>query len=75
MPERKANKRPALDCKWLGREGCIYTVKDKGGLIRDVLIPNALATQLEQRRLAQTIAVRDREINYLQRYDIGGGHN
>tara|TARA_B110000211_G_C14054633_1_gene542779 strand:- start:1640 stop:1891 length:252 start_codon:yes stop_codon:yes gene_type:complete len=45
-------------------------VKGKGGLIRDALIPNALATQLEQRRLAQPITVRDREINYLQRYDI-----
>ena len=74
VSERKADKRPALDSKWLGREGCIYTVKGKGGLIRDVLIPNALATQLEQRRLAQPITVRDREINYLQRYDIGGGH-
>ena len=49
-------------------------MKGKGGLIRNVLIPNALATQLEQRRLAQPITVRDREINYLQRYDIGGGH-
>ena len=72
--ERKADSRPTLDSKWLGREGCIYTVKGKGGLIRDVLIPNALATQLEQRRLAQPITIRDREINYLQRYDIGGGH-
>lgn len=74
VSERKADKRPALNSKWLGREGCIYTVKGKGGLIRDVLIPNALATQLEQRRLAQPITVRDREINYLQRYDLGGGH-
>ncbi|WP_462167612.1 hypothetical protein [Pseudoalteromonas sp. GB43] len=49
-------------------------MKGKGGLIRDVLIPDALATQLEPRRLAQPITVRDREINYLQRYDIGGGH-
>ncbi|MBB1325655.1 site-specific integrase [Pseudoalteromonas sp. SR45-1] len=74
VSERKADSRPALNSKWLGREGCIYTVKGKGGLIRDVLIPSALATQLEQRRLAQPITVRDREINYLQRYDIGGGH-
>jgi hypothetical protein len=49
-------------------------VKGKGGLVRDLLIPNALATQLEQRRLAQPITVRDKEVNYLQRYDIGGGH-
>jgi len=74
VSERKADSRPALGSKWLGREGSIYTVKGKGGLIRNVLIPNALATQLEQRRLAQPITVRDREINYLQRYDLGGGH-
>ncbi|WP_244958596.1 hypothetical protein [Pseudoalteromonas fuliginea] len=74
MSERKSDSRPALDSKWLGREGSIYAVKGKGGLIRDVLIPNALATQLEQRRLAQPITVRDREINYLQRYEIGGGY-
>ncbi|WP_246175597.1 hypothetical protein [Pseudoalteromonas rhizosphaerae] len=74
VSERKADIRPALDSKWLVREGCIYTVKGKGGLIRDVLIPSALATQLEQRRLTQPMTVRDREINYLQRYDIGGGH-
>ncbi|MBB1338757.1 site-specific integrase [Pseudoalteromonas sp. SR44-2] len=74
VSERRADSRPALNSKWLGREGSIYTVKGKGGLIRDVLIPNTLATQLEQRRLAQPITVRDREINYLQRYDIGGGH-
>ena len=61
MPVRKADSRPALNSKWLGREGSIYTVKGKGGLIRDVLIPNALATQLEQRRLAQPITVRNRE--------------
>ncbi|MDQ2045101.1 site-specific integrase [Pseudoalteromonas sp. 20-92] len=74
VSERKADSRPVLDSKWLGREGSIYTVKGKGGLIRDVLIPSALATQLEQRRLIQPVTVRDREINYLQRYDIGGGH-
>ncbi len=74
ISEREAESRPALGSKWLGREGSIYTVKGKGGLIRNVLIPNALATQLEQGRLAQPITVRDREINYLQRYDIGGGH-
>lgn len=74
VSERKADSRPALGSKWLGREGSIYTVKGKGGLIRDVLIPSALATKLEQRRLDRPITVRDREINYLQRYDIGGGH-
>ncbi|OHU86487.1 MULTISPECIES: integrase [Pseudoalteromonas] len=71
--ERSADKRPALDSKWHGRSGELYTVQGKGGLIRHVLIPTTLANKLEQQRLAQPITVVDRKINYLQRYDIAGG--
>ena len=71
--ERTPDKRPALDSKWQGRNGELYTVVGKGGLIRHVLIPNILAYQLEQQRLAQPITVVDREINYSQRYNIAGG--
>lgn len=71
--ERAPDKRPALDSKWQGRNGELYTVVGKGGLIRHVLIPNILASQLEQQRLAQPITVVDREINYSQRYNIAGG--
>ncbi|MGB0938309.1 MAG: site-specific integrase [Colwellia sp.] len=71
--ERAPDKRPALDSKWQGRNGELYTVVGKGGLIRHVLIPNILASQLEQQRLAQPITVVDREINYSQHYNIAGG--
>ncbi|WP_105182048.1 site-specific integrase [Pseudoalteromonas sp. T1lg21] len=71
--ERTPDKRPALDSKWQGRNGELYTVVGKGGLVRHVLIPNILAYQLEQQRLAQPITVVDREINYSQRYNIAGG--
>lgn len=71
--ERAPDKRPALDSKWQGRSGELYTVVGKRGLIRNVLIPNTLASQLEQQRLAQPITVIDREINYSQRYNIAGG--
>ncbi|WDT86987.1 hypothetical protein [Alteromonas sp. 009811495] len=51
----------------------MYTVQGKGGLIRHVLIPNDLVVQLEQRRFNYPVTVKDRKINYLQRYDIGAG--
>jgi len=71
--ERTPDKRPALNSKWAGREGRLYTVQGKGGLIRHVLIPNDLAEQLGQRRLDNPVTITDRKINYLQRYDIGAG--
>ena len=70
---RNPDKRPALHSKWAGREGQLYTVQGKGGLIRHVLIPNDLVEQLEQRRFNNPVTVKDRKINYLQRYDIGVG--
>ncbi|MGM6168798.1 site-specific integrase, partial [Vibrio parahaemolyticus] len=41
-----------------------YTVKGKGGLIREVQIPNHLAERLEARRLETPISVIDRGVNY-----------
>lgn len=37
--ERAADYRPALNSKFEGREGALYTVQGKGGLVREVLIP------------------------------------
>ncbi|KAF7770114.1 hypothetical protein PCIT_a3077 [Pseudoalteromonas citrea] len=71
--ERSPDIRTTLGSKWQGRDGELYTVVGKGGLIRHVLIPNTLSSQLEQKRLAQPITVIDREINYSQRYNIAGG--
>ncbi|WDT84709.1 site-specific integrase [Alteromonas sp. 009811495] len=71
--ERQPDRRKALSSKWDGRSGSLYTVVGKGGLKRHVLIPAALVNQLEQRRLKSPVTVVDRQIKYLQRYDIGGG--
>ncbi|OJF70631.1 integrase [Alteromonas sp. V450] len=71
--ERNPDKRPALHSKWAGREGQLYTVQGKGGLVRHVLIPNDLVEQLEKLRLDNPVTVTHRKINYLQRYDIGAG--
>ncbi len=73
MAEQPVDIRPALDSKWRGREGVAYSVKGKGGLIREVRIPQALATALEQRRLQEPRMVTDRQIRYQQYYDINGG--
>ncbi len=51
-----------------------YTVVGKGGLCREVRLPEALSVQLEQRRLSEPRVVRDRGVNYLSYYDIGGGN-
>lgn len=51
-----------------------YTVKGKGGLVREVAVRKELADQLEELRLREPRVVTDREIFYLQSYDIGGGH-
>ena len=51
----------------------IYSVKGKGGLVREVAIPGPLARELEGRRLQEPRLVTDRKVRYAQYYDIGGG--
>lgn len=64
----------SLESKWQGREeGVAYSVVGKGGLIREVRIPQELAAKLEAHRLDAPIAIRDRGVNYVQHYDIAGG--
>lgn len=74
ITERVADKRPALATKFAGREGVLYTVKGKGGLVREVLIPYHLASQLEALRLPEPITITDRHIHYQQHYAINGGN-
>ena len=63
----------AEDMKFAGRDGVVYTVVGKGGLVREVLLPHRLAGRLEARRLHVPAPVLDRGVRYLQRYDVGGG--
>ncbi|MBM5447165.1 site-specific integrase [Vibrio parahaemolyticus] len=51
-----------------------YTVQGKGGLIREVQIPNYLAEKLEERRLDTPQQLSDRGVNYESHYNIAGGH-
>lgn len=75
IEERQPDPRPSRVEKFSGREGERYTVKGKGGLVREVQIPKDLAARLEERRLEQPIQISDRNIDYRQNYDIGGGKN
>lgn len=59
--------------RFAGRQGEIYTVIGKGGLIREVLIPHVLAQRLEARRRTEPLFKSDRGIHYHQHYDLGGG--
>ncbi len=74
--ERKASThRTWSPQRFIGRQGNVYTVVGKGGLIREVLIPPALAIKLESKRFTSPIIVYDRKIKYLQYYNIAGGKN
>ncbi len=60
--------------RFTGREsGARYTVIGKGGLVREVSIPAALAQRLEATRLAEPRIVTDRGIRYEQSYALGKG--
>lgn len=59
--------------RFTGRTGEVYTVKGKGGLIREVLIPSHLAQELEKLRLQEPMIINDRMITYKNNYCIGGG--
>ena len=75
VAERAAdNHRIYRDDRFAGRTDVQrYTVVGKGGLTREVALDRALATQLEARRLDTPKIVYDREIRYVQHYDLGGG--
>lgn len=74
VDEASPDQRPVDPAKFVGRENHTrYIVKGKGGLAREVSLPNQLARQLEELRLDQPRIVRDRGILYQQRYAIGGG--
>jgi integrase len=57
-----------------GRDGERYIVTGKGGLRREVMIPESLASRLEARRLDEPCSIKDRGIAYEQHYGIGGGN-
>lgn len=73
-----AQRAPSTHRTWsedrfAGREGVRYTVEGKGGLVREVQVPRALAERLEALRLDSPRTVTDRGIRYEQHYAIGGG--
>jgi integrase len=51
----------------------IYVTTGKGGLTRYIAVPNKLAAIIESRRLTTPKMVRDRDINYAMKYDLGFG--
>ena len=73
--ERATSDRPALREKFSGlKQSVAYSVQGKGGLIREIRLPIALASKLEEKRLKEPILVKDRGIYREKFYDIGGGN-
>lgn len=76
LSERSASThREWRSDRFEGRAGVQFSVQGKGGLVREVMLPNNLADRLEARRLGSSTMVLDRGIRYQQHYDIGGGKN
>lgn len=73
LPSERDKHLDAKELKFKGMVGEKYTVKGKGGLIREVVIPHHLAEKLELYRLEQPQRQIDREVNYDMKYDIPGG--
>ncbi|MDH4555599.1 site-specific integrase [Pseudomonas sp. BN417] len=75
LDEVRPDARPADAAKFAGRDNdhTKYVVTGKGGLTREVSIPNHLVTRLETQRLDEPRTIRDRGVLYQQRYAIGGG--
>lgn len=76
QPADFRDKQPeARELKFEGREGVVYTVVGKGGLVREVMLPMDLAQRLEESRLSEPVTVYDRRIEYQCHYDVGGGRS
>lgn len=81
LEERQPDKRyykdgteKKLPTKFVGLpEGRRYVVTGKGGLTREIHVPEKLAQELEKRRLRFPRRVTDRGIHYFQKYDVAGG--
>lgn len=71
---QKTQSRTWTNDRFVSREGERYLVTGKGGLVREVQISKHLSERLEARRLSQPKVTVDRKVNYIQRYDIGGGN-
>lgn len=72
--ELTPDPRPADNEKFAGHDNHTrYVVTGKGGLTREVSIPNELVARLEAVRLDEARTRRDRGIIYQQRYAVGGG--
>lgn len=71
---QKATRRTWSSDRFIGIESYnLYLVKGKGGLVREVAVPNQLVTLIERRRLADPVTVQDRGVNYQAFYDLATG--
>lgn len=71
---KKSNKRKWDEERFLGLTNyTLFLVTGKGGLIREVAVPNELVYIIENLRFAEPKIVYDRGIKYSLFYDIGYG--
>ena len=61
--------------RFAGRRGKRYTVIGKGGLVREVMLSESIAAEIEKRRRHTAAAISDRGIRYTSYYDLTGGQS
>ena len=74
IDEQQPDNRPANPEKFAGRDGVSYVVTGKGGLVREIRLPDELAQKLESVRLAEPVWITDRGVTYQSNYNLSGGH-
>ena len=77
LAEQPPDQRPTKtisEHKFAGRSGVSYTAIGKGGLCREIKIPEPLADRLASLRLDTPRFVNDRGIPYHSHYAIAGGN-
>lgn len=74
QPASKRNWRNDLNTM-KGEDQVKYTVIGKGGLIREIKLSKNTSYRLEQKRRKEAKTIKDRNINYKSRYNIGAGKN
>ncbi len=74
--QRASTHREWSTDRFNGRVGVLYTVKGKGGLVREVLLPRSLSIRLEATKFTGgPVHTVDRGVNYQKHYNIGAGRN
>ncbi len=76
--ELAKNRKATSARKWdpnrfVGMDGVKYTVKGKGGLVREVMVSHSLHKELQELKVTEKVVVTDRSVKYEPKFDVPFG--